>query len=118
MERAKSEHYEKAPNKMRRSEVHTLLADHSMVIPHIDISYASNLWLLTKEYAISFFNYQKRHFTYMPGPYIAGGRRGPPPGKLNVFFSNIVSDFAGLFLVAILVRNLTKTKFAPADKKS
>ena len=54
------------------------------------------------------------------GPYIAGGRRGQlsPPGKLNVFFSNIVSDFAGLFLVAILVRNLTKTEFAPADKKS
>ena len=50
----------------------------------------------------------------------SGGARGqlPPPGKLNVFFSNIVSDFAGLFLVAILVRNLTKTEFAPADKKS
>ena len=46
------------------------------------------------------------------GPYIAGRWRG------HVFFSNIVSDFAGLFLVAILVRNLTKTEFAPADKKS
>ena len=58
--------------------------------------------------------------TALPGPYIAGGRRGqlPPPGKLKCFFSNIVSDFAGLFLVAILVRNLTKTEFAPADKKS
>ena len=46
------------------------------------------------------------------GPYIAGGQGGqlPPPGKLNVFFlSNIVFEFAGLFLVAILVRNLKKT---------
>ena len=32
------------------------------------------------------------------------------PGKLNVFFfSNIVFDFAGIFLGAILVRNLKKT---------
>ena len=55
-----------------------------------------------------------------PGPYIAGGRRGqlPPARKTKCFFSNIVSDFAGLFLVAILVRNLTKTEYAPADKKS
>ena len=46
------------------------------------------------------------------GPYIAGGAGGgqlPPPGKLNVFFSNIVFDFVGLFLVDILVRNLKKT---------
>ena len=32
----------------------------------------------------------------------------PLPGKLNVIFSNKVFDFAGLFLVAILVRNLYK----------
>ena len=40
-----------------------------------------------------------------------GGSRGggylPPPGKLNVFFPKLVFDFAGLFLVAILVRNLS-----------
>ena len=30
----------------------------------------------------------------------------PPPGKLNI--SYIVFDFAGLFLVAILVQNLYK----------
>ena len=44
-----------------------------------------------------------------PGPYIARGQRGqlPPPGKLN-FFSNIVFEFAELFLVAILLRNHTK----------
>ena len=41
-----------------------------------------------------------------------------PARKTKCFFSNVVSDFAGLFLVAILVRNLTKTEFAPADKKS
>ena len=54
------------------------------------------------------------------GPYIAGGAKGAvaPARKTKCFFSNIVSDFAGLFLVAILVRNLTKTEFAPADKKS
>ena len=50
---------------------------------------------------------------YITGPYIARGQGGqlPPPGKLNVFFflSNIVFEFAGLFLVAILVRNLKKT---------
>ena len=28
------------------------------------------------------------------------------PGKLNVFFPNIVFDFAGLFLVAIFVHHL------------
>ena len=41
-----------------------------------------------------------------PGPYIAGGRGGgtlSPLGNLKVFFSNIVFDFAGLLLVAILV---------------
>ena len=56
----------------------------------------------------------------MTGPYIAGGAKGAvaPARKTKCFFSNIVSDFAGLFLVAILVRNLTKTEFAPADKKS
>ena len=54
------------------------------------------------------------------GPYIAGGAKGAVAlaRKTKCFFSNIVSDFAGLFLVAILVRNLTKTEFAPADKKS
>ena len=43
-----------------------------------------------------------------PGPFIAGRQRGqlPSAGKLNVNFSNIVFDFVGLFLVAILVRNL------------
>ena len=36
----------------------------------------------------------------------AGGQL-PPPAKLNLFFfSNIVFDFAGLFLGATLVRNL------------
>ena len=50
----------------------------------------------------------------------SGGAKGEaaPARKTKCFFSNIVSDFAGLFLVAILVRNLTKTEFAPADKKS
>ena len=50
----------------------------------------------------------------------SGGAEGAvaPARKTKCFFSNIVSDFAGLFLVAILVRNLTKTEFAPADKKS
>ena len=49
----------------------------------------------------------------------SGGAKGAvaPARKTKCFFSNIVSDFAGLFLVAILVRNLTKTEFAPADKK-
>ena len=48
----------------------------------------------------------------------SGGAKGAvaPARKTKCFFSNIVSDFAGLFLVAILVRNLTKTEFAPADK--
>ena len=50
----------------------------------------------------------------------SGGAKGAvaPARKTKCFFSNIVSDFAGLFLVAILVRNLTKIEFAPADKKS
>ena len=50
----------------------------------------------------------------------SGGAKGAVASarKTKCFFSNIVSDFAGLFLVAILVRNLTKTEFAPADKKS
>ena len=50
----------------------------------------------------------------------SGGAKGAVAltRKTKCFFSNIVSDFAGLFLVAILVRNLTKTEFAPADKKS
>ena len=50
----------------------------------------------------------------------SGGAKGAvaPARKTKCFFSNIVSDFAGLFLVAILVRNLTKTEFAPANKKS
>ena len=50
----------------------------------------------------------------------SGGAKGAvaPARKTKCFFSNIVSDFAGLFLVAILVRNLTKNEFAPADKKS
>ena len=44
-----------------------------------------------------------------------GGQRGQldPPGKL-FFFSNIVFEFAEVFLVAILVRNykkLTKKSF-------
>ena len=48
--------------------------------------------------------------TGFSGPYIAGGQGGqlPPPGKL-FFFSNIVFDFVGLFLLAILFRNLKKT---------
>ena len=56
------------------------------------------------------FHFETQFTDPLPGPYIAGGRRGqlPPPGN----------DFAGLFLVAILVRNITKTEFAPADKKS
>ena len=33
----------------------------------------------------------------------------PPRGKRNVFFSNVVFDFAGIFLIAILVRNFKKT---------
>lgn len=37
-----------------------------------------------------------------------GGGQMPPPGKLNFFF-NIVFEFVGLFLEAILVRNLKKT---------
>ena len=47
------------------------------------------------------------------GPYIAGGGAGgavAPARKTKCFFfSNIVFEFAGLFLVAILVRNLKKT---------
>ena len=41
----------------------------------------------------------------------SGGAEGAvaPARKTKCFFSNIVSDFAGLFLLAILVRNLTKT---------
>ena len=65
-------------------------------------------------------------YPWMAGPYIAGGGAEgaegavSPAGKTKCIFSNIVSDFAGLglFLLAILVRNLTKTEFAPADKKS
>ena len=49
-----------------------------------------------------------------PGRYIRGGRgwggQGeklpPPENTIYIFFSNIVFHFAGLFLVAILVRNL------------
>ena len=37
-----------------------------------------------------------------------GGEQMPPPGKLKFFF-NIVFEFVGLFLEAILVRNLKKT---------
>ena len=49
------------------------------------------------------------------GPYISGGQGGqlPPPGKL-IFFSNMVFDFVGLFLVDILVRNLS---LPPQTKK-
>ena len=44
------------------------------------------------------------------GPYIAGGQGGSCPRQENCFFfSNIVFDFVGLFLVAILFRNLKKT---------
>ena len=42
----------------------------------------------------------------------AGGGAGgqlPPSGKINVFFSNMVFEFSGLFLVGILVRNRKKT---------
>jgi len=42
------------------------------------------------------------------GPYIAGGRGGAvAPARKTIFFSNIVFDFVGLFLVDILVRNLS-----------
>ena len=46
---------------------------------------------------------------YDSGPYIARRQRGqlPPPGKL-IFFSNIVFEYAELFLVAILLRNHKK----------
>ena len=44
------------------------------------------------------------------GPYIAGEGAGggavAPARKTKCFFSNIVFDFVGLFLVDILVRNL------------
>ena len=44
------------------------------------------------------------------GPYIAGaGGAVAPTRKTKCFFSNMVFDFAGIFLVAILVRNLKKT---------
>ena len=50
----------------------------------------------------------KKINTSLPGPYISGGggggAEGVPPGKL-ILFSNIVFEFAELFLVAILVRN-------------
>ena len=46
---------------------------------------------------------------YVAGGVGGGGQRGhlPPPGKFN-FFSNIVFEFAELFLVAILLRNHNK----------
>ena len=69
--------------------------------------------------------FAKYHWTVIntgegPRAVHSGGAKGAvaPARKTKCFFSNIVSDFAGLFLVAILVRNLTKTEFAPADKKS
>ena len=42
------------------------------------------------------------------GPYIAGGGGGGG-NKIFFFLSNIVFEFAAIFLVAILVRNLKKT---------
>ena len=65
-------------------------------------------------------NIAEEHIQYDSRAVHSGGAKGAvaPARKTKCFFSNIVSDFAGLFLVAILVRNLTKTEFAPADKKS
>ena len=40
------------------------------------------------------------------GPYIAGG--AAPARKTQFFFSNMVFEFAELFLVAIFVRNHKK----------
>ena len=34
---------------------------------------------------------------------VHSGGQLPPTGKRNVFFSNVVFDFAGIFLMAILV---------------
>ena len=66
------------------------------------------------------FNWDVFPFESVDRAVHSGGAKGAvaPARKTKCFFSNIVSDFAGLFLVAILVRNLTKTEFAPADKKS
>ena len=64
-----------------------------------------------KSYLPRHSNGKSKLFTKnLSGPYIAGGQGGqlPPPGKL-FFFSNIVFDFVGLFLLAILFRNLKKT---------
>ena len=69
---------------------------------------------LMRNTAVSYYFHKKTRAVH------SGGAEGAvaPARKTKCFFSNIVSDFAGLFLVAILVRNLTKTEFAPADKKS
>ena len=69
------------------------------------------LWTYTLQNLTKYLTFRAVH---------SGGAKGAvaPARKTKCFFSNIVSDFAGLFLVAILVRNLTKTEFAPADKKS
>jgi len=66
-------------------------------------------WLcLLNEPPEPFLLHESRLLRMSSGPYLAGGQGGqlPPPGKL-FFFSNIVFDFAGLFFVDILVRNLS-----------
>ena len=69
---------------------------------------------------LNFVSERKYFYSLFTRAVHSGGAKGAvaPARKTKCFFSNIVSDFAGLFLVAILVRNLTKTEFAPADKKS
>ena len=49
----------------------------------------------------------REHDSMNTGPYIAGGQGGAvaPARKTKCFFSNIVFDFVGLLLVAILVKN-------------
>ena len=44
----------------------------------------------------------------MPESYFAGTHRVQGSGKLFFFFSNIVFEFAEIFLVVILVRNHKK----------
>ena len=65
------------------------------------------------EYRLILSRRGRRPTWLKPGPYLAGGgggggTRGSCPARKTkcFFFSNIVFDFAGFFLVAILVRNL------------
>ena len=77
--------------------------------------------LISQGWVVHFmYKYPPPDFDHKSRAVHSGGAKGAvaPARKTKCFFSNIVSDFAGLFLVAILVRNLTKTEFAPADKKS